>query len=131
MERNFQRTALCHGAQVIGSRRGTSSHQYNPFLILAGRETTENQGPCYSMSFVYSGAFKAEAETDQYGQTRMSMGLQDEMFSYELKPGEIFFGPEVIMGYSGHGLGTLSRSSIRPCAAAFAGESTRPFPGRC
>ena len=101
MERNFQRTALCHGAQVIGSRRGTSSHQYNPFLILAGRETTENQGPCYSMSFVYSGAFKAEAETDQYGQTRMSMGLQDEMFSYELKPGEIFFGPEVIMGYSG------------------------------
>ena len=62
------------------------------------------------MSFVYSGAFKAEAETDQYGQTRMSMGLQDEMFSYELKPGEIFFGPEVIMGYSGHGLGTLSRS---------------------
>ena len=96
MERNFQRTALCHGAQVIGSRRGTSSHQYNPFLILAGRETTENHGPCYSMSFVYSGAFKAEAETDQYGQTRMSMGLQDEMFSYELKPGEIFFGPEVI-----------------------------------
>ena len=49
------------------------------------------------MSFVYSGAFKAEAETDQYGQTRMSMGLQDEMFSYELKPGEIFFGPEVII----------------------------------
>ena len=107
MERNFQRTALCHGAQVIGSRRGTSSHQYNPFLILAGRETTENQGPCYSMSFVYSGAFKAEAETDQYGQTRMSMGLHDEMFSYELKPGEIFFGPEVIMGYSGHGLLSL------------------------
>ena len=64
MERNFQRTALCHGAQVIGSRRGTSSHQYNPFLILAGRETTEASGPCYSMSFVYSGPFKAEAETD-------------------------------------------------------------------
>ena len=79
MERNFQRTALCHGAQVIGSRRGTSSHQYNPFLILAGRETTEASGPCYSMSFVYSGPFKAEAETDQYGQTRMAMGLQDEM----------------------------------------------------
>ena len=110
MERNFQRTALCHGAQVIGSRRGTSSHQYNPFLILAGRETTEASGPCYSMSFVYSGPFKAEAETDQYGQTRMAMGLQDEMFSYELKPGERFFGPEVIMGYSGQGLGALSRS---------------------
>ena len=110
MERNMERMPVSHESTRIGSRRGTSSHQYNPFLILAGRETTENQGPCYSMSFVYSGAFKAEAETDQYGQTRMSMGLQDEMFSYELKPGEIFFGPEVIMGYSGHGLGTLSRS---------------------
>lgn len=110
MERNFQRTALGHGALVMGSRRGTSSHQYNPFLILAGRETTETSGPCYSMSFVYSGPFKAEAETDQYGQTRMAMGLQDEMFSYELAPGETFLGPEVIMGYSGRGLGTLSRS---------------------
>ena len=78
--------------QDTGSHRSVSyTHlQYNPFLILAGRETTENHGPCYSMSFVYSGAFKAEAETDQYGQTRMSMGLQDEMFSYELKPGDVY-----------------------------------------
>ena len=37
-------------------------------------------------------------------------------------------GLRLSWGYSGHGLGTLSRSSIRPCAAAFAGESTRPFP---
>ncbi len=44
------------------------------------------RGPCYGMSFVYSGAFKAEAEKDQYGQTRMLMGLQDEMFSYGLDP---------------------------------------------
>ena len=44
MERNYQRTAVGHGAQVIGSRRGTSSHQYNPFVILAGREATERHG---------------------------------------------------------------------------------------
>lgn len=28
MERNFQRTPAAHGCQMIGSRRGTSSHQY-------------------------------------------------------------------------------------------------------
>ena len=35
MERNMQRTSVGHGAFVIGSRRGTSSHQYNPIMILA------------------------------------------------------------------------------------------------
>lgn len=109
MERNFQRTALDHGAHVMGSRRGTSSHQYSPFVILAGRGATEEAGPCYGMSFVYSGGFKAEAEKDQYGQTRIAMGLQDEMFSYELEPGQDFAGPEVMLCYSGRGLGQLSR----------------------
>lgn len=110
MERNWQRTALSHGAQVIGSRRGTSSHQYSPFVILADREANEDSGKCYGMSFVYSGAFKAEAEKDQYDQTRVLMGLQDEMFSYELPAGGQFYGPEVILSYSGKGIGDLSRN---------------------
>lgn len=110
MERNWQRTAVSHGAQVIGSRRGTSSHQYSPFIILAGAETTEDAGQCYGLSFVYSGAFKAEAEKDQFDQTRVLMGLQDEMFSYELPAGRTFYGPEVILSYSGKGLGTLSHN---------------------
>lgn len=63
------------------------------------------------MSFVYNGPFKAEVGTDQYGQARMVMGLQDEVFSYELRPGECFFGSEVIMGYSGQRLGALLRST--------------------
>ena len=37
------------------------------------------------------------------------MGLQDEMFSYELKPERFSLVREVIMGYSGHGLGALSQ----------------------
>ena len=52
MERNYQRTAVTHGSQVIGSRRGTSSHQYNPFVILAERDAGEDQGGCYGLSFV-------------------------------------------------------------------------------
>ncbi len=110
MERQFQRSALGHGAAVIGSRRGTSSHQYSPFVILAEPDTSENHGLCWGLSFVYSGPFKAEAEKDQYGQTRISMGIQDEMFSYCLKPGEAFYAPEVIMSCSGQGLGRLSRN---------------------
>ncbi len=113
MERNYQRTAVVHGAQVIGSRRGTSSHQYNPFVILADREAGEQHGTCYGLSFVYSGMFKAEAEKDQYDQTRISMGLQDELFSCVLKKGEELYCPEVILSCSTEGLSALSRNFHR------------------
>ena len=110
MERNIQRAPVLHGAQVVGSRRGTSSHQYNPMLILAGRETTEDTGKCYAMSFVYSGNFKGEVEKDQFNQTRALLGLSDEQFSYPLETGEIFYVPEVILSYSNEGLARLSQN---------------------
>lgn len=113
MERNFQRQPVGHGAQVIGSRRGTSSHQYNPFMILAERKTTEDYGSCYAMSLVYSGGFRGEAEQDQIYQTRMLMGLQAEQFSYPLEAGEVFYAPEVVLTYSGQGLGQLSQNLHR------------------
>lgn len=110
MERNVQRSKLSHGIKSIGSKRGTSSHQYNPFIILADSKTTEDFGECYGMSFVYSGNFKAEAELDQYDQTRITMGLQDELFSYELKPSEDLYLPEVVMSYSNQGITKLSHN---------------------
>lgn len=109
MERTVQKTDVVHGIQTIGSKRGTSSHQYNPFLILADRNATEDHGNCYGLCFVYSGNFKAEVELDQYHQTRAVMGLQDELFSYELKKGGAFYTPEVVMSFSDSGLSKLSR----------------------
>ncbi len=108
MERNVQRKELAHGIHTIGSKRGTSSHQYNPFCILADKKTTEDYGNCYGMCFVYSGSFKAEAELDQYNQIRVGMGLQDELFSYDLEPGADFYTPEVVMSFSNQGLTRLS-----------------------
>lgn len=110
MERNYQRTPAVHGNQVIESRRGSSSHQYNPMMVLADREATDDFGSCYAMSFVYSGGFKGQVEKDQFNQTRAVLGLQDELFSYPLKPGEVFYAPEVIMTYSGSGLNRLSQN---------------------
>lgn len=110
MERNYQRTEVLHGGQVIGSRRGTSSHQYNPLMILAEHTATEDYGSCYAMSFVYSGGFKGEVEKDQYNQTRAVLGLMDEQFSYPLAPGETFYAPEVILTYSSRGLNQLSQN---------------------
>lgn len=109
MERNLERTPLGHGTICFGSRRGTSSHQYNPAVILAEHGATEDSGACYGMLMVYSGNFLCEAEKDQFEQTRLLMGLNDELFSYPLAAGEIFTVPEVILSYSANGLSELSQ----------------------
>ena len=131
MERNFQRIPVKHGTYKIGSRRGTSSHQYNPLMILAGRDTTEDYGNCYALSFVYSGSFQGEAELDQYNQTRILLGLQEEQFSYPLKSDEVFYVPETVLTYSSQGLGKLSQNLHRCyrkqlCRGKYK-EATRPI----
>ena len=108
MERNLQREKIGHGNHAFGSRRGASSHQYNPAVILAQENTTEDAGCCYGLVFVYSGNFLCEAEKDQYDQTRVLMGLQSDLFHYPLKQGEQLVVPETILSYSDKGLGTLS-----------------------
>ena len=108
MERMEERVPVIFGNQSFGSRRGTSSHQQNPFFILADTETTEDCGSCYGMSMLYSGNFKFEVEKDQIGQTRMEMGLLDEMLEYSLEQGKEFYTPEVAMAYSQNGLTSLS-----------------------
>ena len=113
MERTMQREPVTHGSYVIGSVRGTSSHQYNPMMILADENTTDQYGNCYAMSFVYSGNFKGETLKDQFGQTRALMGLQDEMFSYPLAGGETFYTPEVLLTFSGSGMNLLSQNLHR------------------
>lgn len=109
MERNMERMPVSHESTRIGSRRGTSSHQYNPGVILAGKNTNEDSGSCYGMLFVYSGNFLVEAEKDQYDQTRIQMGLTDELFAYPLEAGAEFTAPEVILSYTNKGLSRLSQ----------------------
>jgi alpha-galactosidase len=107
MERNLERTPVIAGNQSFCSRRGTSSHQHNPFVILAEHTATEEAGSCYGMSLLYSGNFHCEAERDQFRQTRIAMGIMEEMFAYTLPSGEEFEAPEIAFSY-GNGLTQLS-----------------------
>lgn len=108
MERNMERMNVGHGTISFGSRRGTSSHQYNPGIILADRYATEDFGNCYGMLFAYSGNFLCEVEKDQLNQTRLLMGLNDELFAYPLDAKQEFIVPEVIMTYTNEGFSELS-----------------------
>ena len=107
-ERCVQRTAIGHGSYTVGSRRGASSHFYNPFVILMESGCSEDAGNAYGIHLVYSGNFLAEGEKSGYDQTRFVMGLSEEAFSWQLDPGDTFCTPEAVMTFSDGGLGRLS-----------------------
>ena len=128
-ERMPGRVPVMHGVQTVGSGRGASSHQHNPFIILCDRLATEDHGDCYGMMYLYSGSFRAEAEGEQYGSVRAVMSCGDETFRWTLNPGEQFAAPEVLLSWA-DGLAKLSQqyhAAVREnvCRGAYS-RSRRP-----
>lgn len=114
-ERHVSRRKIEQGTTSIESRRGSSSHQLNPFAALVGRNTDEQQGEVYGFSLIYSADFKALAEVDQFDNTRMQIGLNQETFSWKLCPGERFMTPEALMTYTADGLNRMSQNFHQIC----------------
>ncbi|HAT10485.1 MAG TPA: alpha-galactosidase [Planctomycetes bacterium] len=112
-ERQVVTHALVPGISSVESRRGTSSHQHNPFLALLAPGTTEEHGEVLAVNLVYSGNFLAQAEVDQYGHTRLQIGINPHEFTWELTPGATFQAPEAVLVRSGEGLGGMSRAYHR------------------
>ena len=108
MERQPERVPLSHNIQTLRSARGASSHQHNPFAILAAPHTTEEAGECLGAMLVWSGNFKIECELSQMQSTRLVAGVSDDDFSWTLEPGGQFAAPEVLFCYSDQGLSELS-----------------------
>lgn len=108
-ERMVRQDELSEGIKRIVSNSGRSSHEHNPFFFLSEKTSDENQGDVYAFSHVYSGSFEAEFEVNQWGQTRVNLGINEEEFSFELKPNDIFDFPEGLLAYSSKGFGHLSR----------------------
>lgn len=110
MERVAERSELIHGIQESSSKRGTSSHHQNPSVLLCSHDCTEIAGSCIGVLLAYSGSFKTQIELDQQEQVRLVMGINPELFRWELKPSEVFDTPEAIMSYSGSGTEKLSHN---------------------
>ena len=109
-ECTYQRAKLMHGIFATASRRGTSSHQQNPFFALCSHGATEERGEAFGFNLVYSGNFLNEIEMDQFSRIRASVSVGSEGFSYLLTEGEYFTSPEAILTYSNHGLGGMTRN---------------------
>lgn len=112
-EREPVRMPLTQGVHTVGSVRGTSSHQQNPFVVLCDHETTEDAGRCWGVALVYSGSFQANTEYTQFHETRLTLGISPFHFRWTLQPGESFTTPEAAMVFSAQGLGHMSRQLHR------------------
>ncbi|MFC4776649.1 alpha-galactosidase [Paenibacillus sp. GCM10023252] len=122
-ETQIQTEPLKPGKKVIESRRGTGSHQMNPFFFLDFGLSDEEFGEVYFGAVAYSGSWKIVAEQTTYQSLLIGAGINDFDFSWKLEPGETFTTPISIGGYSGSGYGEASRKlhryqlqSVLPCA---------------
>lgn len=110
-ERHVITTPLRAGVQSVGSVRGHSSHNHNPFIILKKPHTTELSGECYGFHFVYSGNFLSAVEVDAFGVTRVLQGIHPQGFCWHLDTGEHFQTPETLLFWSDEGLNALSQET--------------------
>lgn len=108
-ERYIKFRSLEHGASSIYSLRGHSSHNYNPFIALKRKDTTEFNGEIIGFSLVYSGNFLAQVDVDTYDVSRVMLGINPQNFNWKLDLNESFQTPEVVIVYSDNGINRMSQ----------------------
>lgn len=116
-ERSLHRAHLRHGVQSVGSIRGISSHQHNPFVMLCEPGADEEHGTCYGAALLYSGNFEASVERCQFEDARLTLGIHPYHFCWTLEPGQAFTTPEAALLCSPNGFGQMSRQFHRAIRA--------------
>ena len=107
-ERHIKCRKLQQGIQGIGSRRGISSAEHNPFIALKRESTDEFQGEVYAFSLIYSGNHIEQVEVDTNDMTRVLIGIHPDGFCWPLEPEEEFQTPEAVIVYTDKGLNGMS-----------------------
>ncbi|MFC4455446.1 alpha-galactosidase [Deinococcus sonorensis] len=109
-EFRLHREPLTQGVKVLESRRLTTSHHHNPWFALDDGHAQEDAGEVWFGVLAWSGNWKLAAEVTDFGTTRLSLGLNDWDFVWQLDAGEQFVTPPSLAGYTAHGFGAASRA---------------------
>jgi alpha-galactosidase len=109
-ETQLTETMLGPGKLVLESRRGTTSHQLNPWFTLdPDAASTEDRGDVWSGALAWSGSWKIVCETTTAGRVHACGGLNDFDWAHELAPGEELVLPPFAGLYTAGGFGAASR----------------------
>jgi alpha-galactosidase len=109
-ETQVRRAILDSGKKVIESRRGMTSLQANPWFALDRGTATEDQGRVWFGAIAWSGNWKITAEVTPWHQVRVTGGLNDFDFTFQLAAGDTFRTPSFTAGFTTHGFGGASRN---------------------
>ncbi len=102
-EMHLQRDQLTSGVVRLESRRLATGHQHANWFAIDRGTASENAGEVWFGALAWSGNFAMAAESTAFTSTRVSIGLNDWDFAWQLQPGESFSTPSSIGGFSAQG----------------------------
>jgi alpha-galactosidase len=112
-ESQINHEPIHEGQKVLESRKGHTSHNFNPWFAVDAGDATEQTGRVWYGALAWSGNWRISVERTPYRQVRVTGGLNPFDFSYPLKPGESLETPAFFGGYSAEGFGGMSRALHR------------------
>ena len=108
-ETQLVREPIHEGMKVIESRKGHTSHGFNPWFAVDQGDANEESGRVWFGALAWSGNWRITVEQTPYRQVRVTGGFNSFDFAYPLKPGETLETPAFYGGFSAGGFGGASR----------------------
>jgi alpha-galactosidase len=109
-ETQINHEPIHEGAKVLESRKGHTSHNFNPWFAIDSGDAAEESGRVWFGALAWSGNWRITVEQTPYRQVRVTGGYNTFDFAYPLKPGESLNTPDFFAGVSDHGFGGASRT---------------------
>jgi alpha-galactosidase len=103
-----ERISRFSGTYLRENRRGRTSHDSFPALILCDRQTTEANGQAYGFHLAWSGNHRLRVDSLYDGRVFVSLGALLLAGELRLEAGARFVAPDIVASYSGNGLSGLS-----------------------
>ena len=123
-----ERLSRFSGGYVRENRRGRTSHDSFPAVILCGSATDENMGEAFGLHLAWSGNYRARVDTLSDGRVFASLGALLLPGEIRLAAGEAYWAPDIVAGYSATGLAALSRHFHNHVHTSILRPSTRAKP---
>jgi len=109
-ENRLKRIPLPYAETVLTSRRGVSSHQASPWLMLDDGNTTEEAGQVWSAALAWSGSWRITVARTPENHVIVTGGFGHDDILQTLQPHETLSAPAFLGLYTGAGFGAASRA---------------------
>ncbi len=104
-----ERLTRFSGTYLRENKRGRTSHDSFPAIILCSADTREQSGEAYALHLAWSGNHSIRVHSISDGRVFASLGSLLFPGEVQLAAGARFASPPIIAGYSASGLSALSR----------------------